>query len=125
MLSTLLTVLLTIDAILLILLIIGLQQGPEGGIGSAFGGGNSAGFFGASGGVSFIVRATWICGGLFFALSLALSWVKTREHFSVGRELEADIPGFVTPTPEATAVPDGATTDGTLGTPAPAATVVE
>ncbi len=85
--ATFLTILLVIDVLVLILLIVGLQHGNEGGMGSAFGSGNSAGFFGASGGVSFIVRGTWIAGALFFALSLGLAWVKTREHFGVGREV--------------------------------------
>ena len=88
MLSGLLTALLILVALVLMVLVIVLQQGSEGGIGTAFGSGNSAGFFGASGGVSLIVRATWICGALFFGLSTALAWVKTREHFGVSREID-------------------------------------
>lgn len=88
MLSGLLTFLLIAIALILILLIIALQHGNEGGIGSAFGSGNSAGFFGASGGVSLIVRATWGFGFAFFAVAMALAWVKTHDHFGVGREIE-------------------------------------
>ncbi len=100
--ATFLTILLVIDALVLILLIVGLQHGNEGGMGSAFGSGNSAGFFGASGGVSFIVRGTWIAGALFFALSMTLAWVKTREHFGVGREVNKllmEAPAIPTSTP--------------------------
>ncbi len=109
---TFLTVLLVIDVLVLMILVVGLQHGNEGGMGSAFGSGNSAGFFGASGGVSFIVRATWIAGALFFALALSLAWLKTREHYGVGREVEkllgAEVPAA--PAPMATETPAAAPT---------------
>lgn len=98
-LSTLLTTLLIIDCLVLIILIVALQQGNEGGIGSAFGSENSSGFFGASGGVTFIIRATWVAGALFFIIATSLAWVKTREHFGVGKELES-----IMANPEATVV---------------------
>jgi preprotein translocase subunit SecG len=111
MLSGLLTVLLIFVALVLIVLIIVLQHGNEGGIGSAFGSGNSAGFFGASGGVSLIIRATWIFGALFFATAMALSWVKTREHFGVGREIKgllgSDPSPAASPTPGVSVSPVG------------------
>jgi preprotein translocase subunit SecG len=88
MLSGLLTILLLAVALVLVVLIIALQHGNEGGIGAAFGSGNSTGFFGASGGVSVIIRATWICGALFFGIAMALSWVKTHDHFGVGKEIK-------------------------------------
>ncbi len=120
--STFLTILLVIDALVLILLIVGLQHGNEGGMGSAFGSGNSAGFFGASGGVSFIVRGTWIAGTLFFALSMTLAWVKTREHFGVGREVNRllmEVP--VTPTSTAAPGINAAPTAAPASTAAPVA----
>lgn len=106
MLVGLLTALLVFVSLVLIVLIIALQHGNEGGIGSAFGGGNSTGFFGASGGVAYIVRATWIFGAAFFGLSTALAWVKTHEKFGVTRELDSAL--TVTPTPLAsgTALPE-------------------
>jgi protein translocase SecG subunit len=103
MLVGLLTALLLFVSVILIVLIIALQHGNEGGIGSAFGGGNSAGFFGASGGVALIVRATWIFGAAFFFLSTALAWVKTHEKFGVSRELDATLSATPTATPAATA----------------------
>ncbi|NBO39079.1 preprotein translocase subunit SecG [bacterium] len=120
MLVGLLTALLVFVSVVLIVLIVALQHGNEGGIGSAFGGGNSAGFFGASGGVALIVRATWIFGTAFFCLSTALAWVKTHEKFAVGRELDSAL--SVTPTPgsaagSATAAPSPAA----VSTPASAA----
>ena len=104
MLVGLLTALLIFVSVVLIVLIVALQHGNEGGIGSAFGGGNSAGFFGASGGVTLIVRATWIFGAAFFGLSTALAWVKTHEKFGVTRELDSAL--SATPTP---AVPPAST----------------
>lgn len=97
MLVGLLTALLVFVSVVLIVLIVALQHGNEGGIGSAFGGGNSAGFFGASGGVALIVRATWIFGAAFFTLSTALAWVKTYEKFGVTRELESSITEEIKP----------------------------
>jgi len=97
MLVGLLTALLIFVSVVLIVFIVALQHGNEGGIGSAFGGGNSAGFFGASGGVALIVRATWIFGAAFFGLSTALAWVKTHEKFGVTRELDSAL--LATPTP--------------------------
>lgn len=88
MLSSILTTLLIIDAIVLIFLIVVLQQGNEGGIGGAFGGGNTTGFFGASGGVKLIVRATWICGFLFFVLATSSSWVRTHDRYELKNQLE-------------------------------------
>lgn len=105
MLVGLLTALLVFVSIVLIVLIVALQHGNEGGIGSAFGGGNSAGFFGASGGVALIVRATWIFGAAFFGLSTALAWVKTHEKFGVTRELDTALSVTPTPTAAASATP--------------------
>jgi len=91
MISTLLTTLLIIDALVLIVLIIALQQGNEGGLGGAFGGGNTTGFFGATGGVKLIIRATWICGLLFFALAISSSWVKTHNKYELKNRLEKSL----------------------------------
>ncbi len=110
---TFLTILLVIDVLVLMILVVGLQHGNEGGMGSAFGAGNSAGFFGASGGVSFIVRATWIAGALFFALSLSLAWLKTHEHYGVGREVEK----LLKDVPAAPATPVGVQAPAAVTTP--------
>lgn len=91
MISTLLTTLLIIDALVLIVLIIALQQGNEGGLGGAFGGGNTTGFFGATGGVKLIVRATWICGILFFVLAISSSWLRTHNKYELKNQLEKSL----------------------------------
>lgn len=91
MISTLLTTLLVIDSLVLIFLVVALQQGNEGGMSSSLGSGNSQGFFGASGGVQGIIRATWICGVLFFVLAMSAAWTKTREHYAVKSNLEKQL----------------------------------
>jgi len=91
MILTLLTTLLIIDAIVLFFLILLLQHGNEGGIGGSLGGGNSTGMFGASGGVKLIVRATWICGALFFILALGSSWVRTNERYAMKNTIEKSL----------------------------------
>jgi preprotein translocase subunit SecG len=100
MISTLLTTLLIINAIVLIFLIVVLQQGNEGGFGGSLGGGNSQGFFGASGGVKTIIRATWICGLLFFTLAITSAWVKTHDRYALKNSLEKSLS-----TPTASSIP--------------------
>ena len=122
MLSGLLTFLLIAVALILILLIIALQHGNEGGIGSAFGSGNSAGFFGASGGVSLITRATWGFGFAFFVIAMSLAWVKTHNHFGVGREIEGllgeESPSSVAPAASPAAAAAAAASPGVAQSPA-------
>ncbi|MBX9703954.1 MAG: preprotein translocase subunit SecG [Silvanigrellaceae bacterium] len=88
MMSTILNTLLIIDALVIVFLVIVLQHGNEGGIGSSFGGGNASGFFGASGGVGFIAKATWVCGVLFFVLALSTSWFSTHEKYATGTKIQ-------------------------------------
>lgn len=89
MISTILTTLLALDAIILIFLIVVFQQGPEGGIGSTMGGGgNTSGFFGAAGTTKPIVRATWICAVLFFVLGGSAAWVTTHRHYAATRSIQ-------------------------------------
>ncbi|WP_186645475.1 preprotein translocase subunit SecG [Fluviispira vulneris] len=114
MISTLLTTLLIIDALVLIVLIIVLQQGNEGGLGGAFGGGNSAGFFGATGGVKLIVRATWVCGILFFVLAMSSSWIRTSNKYELNKLLEKSLTAPSVPTEVPTAK-----TEPILPTPQP------
>jgi preprotein translocase subunit SecG len=118
-----LTFLLVVTGFALIVLIIALQQGSEGGVGGAFGGGNSAGFFGASGGVSLIVKSTWVFIALFIGLSMSLAWLKTHEKFGVSRELnnslleETSSAPAVQQTPNITATPAAAAPSPTSEVP--------
>lgn len=101
MISTFLTTLLIIDAVVLIFLVVVFQHGNEGGIGGSLGGGNSSGFFGATGGLKTIVQATWICGILFFALAMTTAWVRTHERYKLKGDVEKSL--TATPTTETAA----------------------
>src|SRR5260221_4591772 len=66
--------------VLIALAIIGLvllQHGKGADMGSGFGGGASGSLFGATGSANFLSRATAVLAAIFFAPSLALSYVGT------------------------------------------------
>lgn len=71
-------------AVIAIIGLVLLQQGKGADAGAAFGGGNSAGLFGASGSANFLSRATAIVATVFFCTSLALTWVSNRTARSAG-----------------------------------------
>ena len=66
--STLITILHVIVCLFLMLTVL-LQSGKGGGMGAAFGGGNAATVFGASGASSFLKRLTAIAGTIFISTS--------------------------------------------------------
>ena len=65
-------------ASLFMIVVILIQGGNAGGIGAAFGGGNSQGFFGASGANTFLSRLTYICAGIFMITSVTLSVMQSN-----------------------------------------------
>jgi preprotein translocase subunit SecG len=71
-------------AVIAIIALVLLQQGKGADAGAAFGGGNSAGLFGASGSANFLSRATAIVATVFFCTSLALTWMSNRTARSAG-----------------------------------------
>jgi len=71
-------------AVIAIIALVLLQQGKGADAGAAFGGGNSAGLFGASGSANFLSRATAIAATIFFCTSLALTWMSNRTARSAG-----------------------------------------
>ena len=73
--ETFLTVVHVLAAIFMIVVII-VQGGNAGGVGAAFGGGNSAGLFGAAGATSFLGKLTYGMAGIFMATSILLSVYK-------------------------------------------------
>ncbi|MBC7661696.1 MAG: preprotein translocase subunit SecG [Chitinophagaceae bacterium] len=62
----------TLAALFLIFVII-IQGGNSGGVGAAFGGGNSTGLFGASGATSFLGKVTYGMAAIFMISSITLS----------------------------------------------------
>ena len=67
-----LTVIHVLTALFMILVIL-VQGGNQGGIGAAFGGGNSQGVFGASGATSFLGKVTYVVAAIFMITSIGLT----------------------------------------------------
>jgi preprotein translocase subunit SecG len=63
-------------AALFLIVVIIIQGGNAGGVGAAFGGGNSAGLFGASGATSFLGKVTYVMAAVFMLSSITLSVMK-------------------------------------------------
>lgn len=57
-----------------------LQEPKSGGLAASLGGGGGGieSFLGARGAPTFFMKATWVMGGLYMALSLALSLISAR-----------------------------------------------
>lgn len=70
--ETFVTVIHVLAALFMILVII-IQGGNSGGVGAAFGGGNSQGVFGASGAQSFLGKVTYGVAAIFMITSITLS----------------------------------------------------
>jgi protein translocase SecG subunit len=87
MLSILLHILLVLVAIVLLVSIVLLQTGPEGGVSSTLG--NAT----ISGKKSFepIVKFTWWFVGIFIILSLLLAWLDTHERYSNQLDLNSTL----------------------------------
>lgn len=62
-----------ISAALFMILVVLIQGGNQGGIGAAFGGGNSQGVFGAGGATSFLGKVTYAVAAIFMVTSIWLS----------------------------------------------------
>ena len=97
--------------VLVALAIIGLvllQHGKGADMGSGFGGGASGSLFGATGSANFLSRSTAVLAGLFFVLSLALTWVATHRSVEQGgggvmdavRQQPQDVPKPAAPEPQ-------------------------
>ncbi|MFK7873196.1 MAG: preprotein translocase subunit SecG [Oligoflexales bacterium] len=56
-----------------IILVVLIQGGNQGGVGAAFGGGNSQGVFGASGATSLLGKLTFLAGLCFVVTCISLS----------------------------------------------------
>ena len=57
---------------LFMILVVLVQGGNQGGVGAAFGGGNSQGVFGASGATSFLGKLTYGAASVFMVTSISL-----------------------------------------------------
>src|SRR5512139_1057663 len=75
--STLITILHVIVCLFLMLTVL-LQSGKGGGMGAAFGGGNAATVFGASGASSFLKKLTAVAGTIFMITSMVLAFIASH-----------------------------------------------
>lgn len=86
--ENLITVIHVATALFMIVVVL-VQGGNAGGIGAAFGGGNSQGFFGASGANTFLSRMTYLCAGIFMFTSITLSVMQSDSgETGLGDKLE-------------------------------------
>lgn len=67
-----------IIAALFMILVVLLQGGNSGGVGAAFGGGNTQGVFGASGATTFFAKLTYAVAGVFMITSVSLTYLQTQ-----------------------------------------------
>jgi len=62
------------------ILVVLVQGGPQGGIGAAFGGGNSQSFFGASGATTLLGKLTYLAAVIFIFTSIMLTRQRIGER---------------------------------------------
>lgn len=105
MLSFFINFILVIDILVcLLLILLTLMQRPKNeGLGAAFGGGMTENLFGADT-TNVLAKATRIIGGLFFALTLALSILYTHKASSLS-SVQAQLASKPAPTAAASATP--------------------
>ena len=75
--ETFLTVVHVFTALFMILVVL-TQGGNSGGVGAAFGGGNSQGVFGAGGATSLLGKLTYLFAGIFMCTSISLSVMQSK-----------------------------------------------
>lgn len=118
---------------LFLMLVVLLQQGKSGGMGSALGGGATQQVFGGRGAGNLLTRATAICAGIFMLTSVSLAYVSSsgdreikariaqeqrKGKGSEGTRIKASKPA-PSAAPEGTAAPAPAPAPASSGTPAP------
>src|SRR6516162_6031072 len=84
---TVFLVIVHVSVCLFLMLVVLLQQGKSGGMGSAFGGGATQQVFGGRGAGNILTRATAVCAAIFMLTSVSLAYVSS----SGDRELKARV----------------------------------
>ena len=92
--NTLLAIVIVIQVVtaLIIIGLVLLQHGKGADMGAAFGSGASGSLFGASGSSNFLSRSTGIAAAVFFAATMALSFLGSRPIASGGAGVMDQIP---------------------------------
>jgi preprotein translocase subunit SecG len=78
MLVTLITTVHIVTAVFMILVVL-VQGGNQGGIGAAFGGGNSSAVFGAAGATTFLGKLTYAAAAIFMVTSISLTIMESGQ----------------------------------------------
>lgn len=116
--ETLVTAIHIIVALFLIL-VVQLQAGNSGGVGAAFGGGNSSGVFGASGANQFLSRLTYAAAIIFMLTSVVLTVMQGKAgNTGLLDKLESASPATTAPAAAPAATPAAAPTDAAATAPA-------
>jgi preprotein translocase subunit SecG len=101
MLETLITVVHVVVAVFMILVVL-VQGGHQGGVGAAFGGGNTQGVFGASGATSFLGKLTYGAAGIFMITSISLTVLQGgRGKVGLSEKLKVEAESSAPAQPEA------------------------
>jgi len=93
-------------AALMIIGLVLLQHGKGADMGAAFGSGASGSLFGASGSSNFLSRSTGIAAAVFFAATLALSFVGSRPASTSGAGVMDQVTTPAKPAAPAPGAPD-------------------
>jgi preprotein translocase subunit SecG len=121
MLEILITSIHVVTALFMVLVVL-LQGGSQGGVGAAFGGGNSQGLFGATGATSFLGKLTYGAALIFMVTSITLT-IQQGKSGKVG--LKERLSNGSTPVPAetlpASSQPTSPVSEGAQSSPAPAA----
>ncbi len=82
-----------------------MQHGKGADMGAAFGSGSSGSLFGASGSANFMSRTTAVFASVFFATSLGLSYLSSRDMTAPKSVMEQPVPATIDTVP--VPAPDG------------------
>jgi len=106
--NTLLINLVMLVQVLSALIIVGLvllQHGKGADMGAAFGSGASGSLFGASGSSNFMSKSTGVAAAVFFASTLALTYMGSSRHAAVSGGSLDSLPVQTAPAPAASVPP--------------------
>ena len=115
--ETFITVIHVLTAIFMILVVL-VQGGNAGGVGAAFGGGNSQGVFGAGGATSLLGKLTYIAAATFMATSLVLSVMQGKEG-KIGLKEKLEQSSGTTPVTPTSDSSNTSNTSNTVPSPQP------
>ena len=95
-----------VGSALAIILLVLLQQGKGADMGAAFGSGASGSVFGASGSANFLSRATAVLAFVFFAATIAITWIGNKKPADAGVLSGTTAPAATVANPPAAPVQD-------------------